>query len=225
MKMDKHYLGHRERVKEKLFKAPKSFQKYEILEALLFYSIPRKDVKPIAKELLNKFGSLHGILKADAKALTKINNITLHSAALFKIASLLVECSFEEKIMDKPVLNNWLDAMKYCHFELAQNPTEIFKIIYLNTKNEIMAEENVKEGGIDSIAISTREIAKKILDKNAKSVVFIHNHPSGDLTPSQEDISFTQEMNTILQKLDIKILDHIIVSKSGYFSLKKLRVL
>ncbi len=220
--MDQHYLGHRKRLKEKLLKAPKSLEKYEILEALLFYAIPRKDVKQVAKELLHKFGSIHAILKADVKELTKIKNITIHSATLFKTASLLIGVSLKEEIINKPILANWLDVIKYCHFELAQNSTETFKIIYLNTKNQVMEEENIKEGNIDSIFISTREIAKSILDKNAKGVIFVHNHPSGDFSPSKEDIKFTKEMNDILQKLDIMIHDHIIISKSGYYSMKNL---
>ncbi len=223
--MDKHYLGHRQRLKEKLLKMPESLEKYEILEMLLFYSIPRKDVKPIAKELLHKFGSLHAILKADNKELTKVKNITPHSIALFKAVSLVIGTTLKEKITNKPVLNNWLDVIKYCHFELAQNSTEIFKIIYLNAKNQIMEEENIKEGGIDNIVISAREIAKSILEKNAKGVILVHNHPSGDISPSKEDIKFTKEMGEILQKLDIIIHDHIIISKSGYYSMKNMGII
>ena len=213
--------GHRERLRKRYIKSGlEGFNDYEVLELLLTYSIARKDVKPIAKELIEKFGTIDEIAKSDTKSLLEVDGIGEGSAVFLKLIGDIALTLYREKIEDKDILTikSKNSLLSYLRGEIGYSPREEFKILFLDSSNKLIASETLFYGTIDKSAIYPREIVERVIKNRAKSVIFAHNHPSGSISPSKKDIELTQYMYDSLKLLEIRLLDHIIVTKNSYFS-------
>jgi DNA repair protein RadC len=217
-----HYHGHRTRLREKFSSyGGDSLHDYELLELLLTYAIPRKDVKEEAKALISKFKSASGVLGADVKELCEVEGISVNSAALIRLCRELAVKSLEEKIMNKDVLSSPQSVYDFSKVKLSHLENEVFMVIYLNTKNHVQGHEIIDEGTIDTAIVYPRKIVKSVMEKKASSVILVHNHPSGVCDPSNDDIRLTSAVKDSLKTVDVKVLDHIISGKSGYFSFRE----
>ncbi|MSO14177.1 RadC family protein [Rickettsiales endosymbiont of Trichoplax sp. H2] len=215
--------GHRQRLKSRFYKLPiRSLPDYEILEMVLFYVIPIKDTKKVAKQLLNTFGSLIGVLNADYTQLSQIKGLGNSVYLFFKLLKDLFSRLHLPNECDKKfhVLNNWTSVVNYCNLTMGFQKVEYFKILYLNAKNILIDEEIIESGTVDRIAVHPREIVKSAINHFASAVILVHNHPSGDVSPSKQDIEITNTIATALKAVNIVIHDHIIVSHNDYFSFK-----
>ena len=213
--------GHRERLRKRYIKSGlEGFNDYEVLELLLTYSIARKDVKPIAKKLIEKFGTIDEIAKSDVKSLLEVDGIGEGSAVFLKLIGDIALTLYREKIEDKDILTikSKNSLLSYLRGEIGYSPREEFKILFLDSSNKLIANETLFYGTIDKSAIYPREIVERVIKNRAKSVIFAHNHPSGSISPSKKDIELTQYMYDSLKLLEIRLLDHIIITKNSYFS-------
>jgi len=213
--------GHRSRLKEKFLKAdPSVFPDYELLELLLFYTIPRKDTKSLAKELINHFSSIANLLCSDPKVLQDLK-VTSSTIILFKaikeISSRLLRESIDPK---SPIISSWKTLLDYCKISMGHLKTEQFRILYLNKKNSIIKEEILASGTIDHVYIYPREIVKNALFLDASAIILIHNHPSGKNEPSGGDIEVTKEMIRVCEPIGIKVHDHVIITSTSHYSFK-----
>lgn len=223
---EKDNQGHRERIKEKFLKnGIDGFAEYEILELLLTYCIPRKDTKPIAKELLNKFKSLDNVFKADFDKLSAIDGLGKNSIAFLKLIGDLPSIIYKDelknkKLVDKETLkiSNKDILLKYLRNKIGYEEIEKFYVLYLSSSNEVIEFEENSVGTLDRSSVYPREIYKKIINLNAKSVILAHNHPSDNITPSKCDIELTNEIAKGLKNFGALLIEHIIITKNSYFS-------
>ena len=223
---EKDSQGHRERIKEKFLKnGIDGFAEYEILELLLTYCIPRKDTKPIAKELLNKFKSLDNIFKADFDKLSAIDGLGKNSIVFLKLIGDLPSIIYKDelknkKLIDKETLkiSNKDILLKYLRNKIGYEEIEKFYVLYLSSSNEVIEFEENSVGTLDRSSVYPREIYKKIINLNAKSVILEHNHPSDNITPSKCDIELTNEIAKGLKNFGALLIEHIIITKNSYFS-------
>lgn len=221
-----HVKGHRERVRQRLLTGgPEAFADYELLELLLFYSIERVDVKPLAKALLREFGGLGGVLAASREQLEKHDKIGERTTVHFKAVREAAQRLLKETIADRPVVSSWTQLLDYCRVTMADEKTERFRILFLDRKNKIIRDEVQQTGTVDHAPVYPREVIKRALELGASCLILVHNHPSGDPTPSQADIAMTQELSEIGAKLGITVHDHVIVAKGGCRSLKAMGAL
>lgn len=220
---DDHKLGHRDRLRERFIKGgADALADYELLELLLFTAIPRKDVKPIAKDLIATFGTLHKVFAAPLSDLITVNGISENTALFLQANHALHNRAMQGELMNKPVLSNWDRLLAYCHSAMAEESIEHFRVIYLNRKNHVLGDEIHASGTIDAANVYTREILKKAMNIGATSLVLVHNHPSGDPTPSQADIEITNQIIAAARPLKILVHDHLIISRSGHMSFKNI---
>ncbi|WP_320950199.1 MULTISPECIES: RadC family protein [Fusobacterium] len=223
---EKDSQGHRERIKEKFLKnGIDGFAEYEILELLLTYCIPRKDTKPIAKELLNKFKSLDNVFKADFDKLSAIDGLGKNSIAFLKLIGDLPSIIYKDelknkKLVDKETLkiSNKDILLKYLRNKIGYEEIEKFYVLYLSSSNEVIEFEENSVGTLDRSSVYPREIYKKIINLNAKSIILAHNHPSDNITPSKCDIELTNEIAKGLKNFGALLIEHIIITKNSYFS-------
>jgi DNA repair protein RadC len=220
-----HYWGHRGRVRERVLKGGiEPLADYELLELLLFYSIERSDTKPLAKRLLDRFGTLGDIFAAEPAQLREfeIDQRTLvHFKAMREVGRRLAE----RKVKDMPVLTNWQQLIDYCHAALAHEKTEQFRILFLDRKNVLIADEVQQRGTIDHTPVYPREVVKRALALNAAALILVHNHPSGDPKPSRDDIEMTKEIRKAAEALGITIHDHLVIGRKGHASFRSLGLL
>jgi DNA repair protein RadC len=220
-----HFWGHRARVRERVLKAGvEALADYEVLELLLFYSIERHDTKPLAKKLLDHFGTLGDVFAAEPAQLREfdIDQRTLvHFKALREVGRRLAE----RKVKDMPVLTNWQQLVDYCHAALAHEKTEQFRILFLDRKNVLIADEVQQRGTIDHTPVYPREVVKRALVLNAAALILVHNHPSGDPKPSRDDIEMTREIKAAAGALGIAIHDHLVIGRKGHASFRSLGLL
>ncbi len=222
------YLGHRARLKQRFMNDEgKSMPDYELIELLLTYVIPRRDVKPIAKNLIRRFGSLSAVLMAKPSDLQEIDGVKESSVVLFKaIKEAAHRLAWSElSDGDKPVISNWDAMIDYCRSEMALLDVEEFRAIFLNVKWQVVGEEIMQRGTINQVAIHPREVVKMAMEKKASAVILVHNHPSGDVKPSRADIDMTKQIKIALESIGITLVDHIIIGKNNYNSLKSLQVI
>ena len=217
--------GHRKRVMEKYQKAGfKSWYDYEILELALFYILPRVDTKPIAKRLVDKFGSINGIINAEEKYLQEIEGIAEYSITFLRFLRDFCLRVSEEKLFDKDatITSNILDSsekvFQFLKLLIGAKSEEEFILIFLNNQNKVIAFETLAQGVANEVFVYPRKVVEKVLYYNAVAVILAHNHPSGDLTPSDFDIDFTNKIKLTLELMDIILLDHLIISNSSFFS-------
>lgn len=221
-----HHAGHRDRLRGRFLKAGAgALQDYELLEMLLFAAIPRRDVKPLAKKLLTSFGSIAGVLSASPDELAKVKGISENTAALVKTVHALGQRMLQGEVMQKPVLNSWQKLLDYLHVAMAHEKREHFRVLFMNRKNQLMADEVQQIGTVDHAPVYPREIVKRALELGATALILVHNHPSGDPTPSDSDIEITEEIIRAAFALDILVHDHIIVARGGTTSFKSLGLL
>lgn len=220
-----HYFGHRARVRERVLTAGiDTLADYELLELLLFYSIERIDTKPLAKRLLERFGTLGDVFAAEPEQLREfeIDQRTLvHFKAMREVGRRLAE----RKVKDMPVLTNWQQLIDYCYAALAHEKTEQFRILFLDRKNVLIADEVQQRGTIDHTPVYPREVVKRALALNAAALILVHNHPSGDPKPSRDDIEMTREIKAAAEALGISIHDHLVIGRKGHASFRSLGLL
>ena len=223
---EKDSQGHRERIKEKFLKnGIDGFAEYEILELLLTYCIPRKDTKPIAKELLNKFKSLDNVFKADFDKLSAIDGLGKNSIVFLKLIGDLPSIIYKDELKNKKLIDkdtikilNKDILLKYLRNKIGYEEIEKFYVLYLSSSNEVIEFEENSVGTLDRSSVYPREIYKKIINLNAKSIILAHNHPSDNITPSKCDIELTNEIARGLKNFGALLIEHIIITKNSYFS-------
>ena len=217
-----HYLGHRERLRDKLLShGGKILADYELLELILMMALPRYDVKPLAKTLLNRFGSFAGVMNASPEELMQIKGIKETTAAVIKTIPAACERLLKQEVSNTSVLNSFDKIKDYCYLKLAHKTNERFHILFLNLKYQLIAAEEHQHGTINHTPVYPREILARALALNASAVILVHNHPSGDPKPSEADIKLTDELSKILKISDITVYDHLIIGKSGIYSFRQ----
>jgi DNA repair protein RadC len=211
--------GHRKRLREKFIKSGLAgFADYEVVELLLSLGTPRKDCKPQAKEAIKKFKTLRGVLSASMEELQQINGIGPHSAFGIKLMQDVAREYLKEKILDKPVFQSSQEIFEYLYHSMRDLKKEVFKVIYLNSQNQIIDTADLFEGTIDRAAIAPREIVEQALAHNAAALIFAHNHPTGVCEPSKSDKDITRDLVFAGGTVQIKILDHLIIGNNRYYS-------
>jgi len=211
--------GHRKRLREKFLKSGLAgFHDYEIIELLLTLGAPRKDCKQPAKEILKKFKSLRGALSASPEELQQVKGVGPHSAFGIKLVREVAREFLKQKIVDKPVYKSAEEIFDYLYHSMRDLKKEVFRVIYLNTQNQIIDTADLSEGTVDSIPIRPRDIVESAINHRATALIFAHNHPAGDPTPSKQDKQLTRDLVFVGSILQIKVLDHIIIGNSHYFS-------
>ncbi len=221
-----HYHGHRDRLRQRFRdNGDTALADYELLELLLFRLIPRRDTKPIAKALLDRFGTLAGVFGADAILLQEISGVGEAVALDLKLMSAISHRTLKSDIRGKTVLSSWSSVIDYCHAAMAYETREQFRILFLDKRNALIADEVQQRGTIDHTPVYPREVVKRALDLSATAIVLVHNHPSGDPTPSRADIDMTKMIIDTAQPLGITVHDHIIIGKEGHASLKGLKLI
>lgn len=193
---------------------------YELLETLLFAFIPRRDVKPVAKALLARFGSMSGVLAADSTDLRKVQGVGETAAAYLKTVAELQGRAAKEMLAARPVISSWDALLSYVRGQLQHEGREQFRVLFLDRKNQLIADEVMGLGTVDHAPVYPREIARRALELQASSLILVHNHPSGDPTPSRADIEVTREIIDALVSLEITVHDHLIAGKNTVTSMK-----
>lgn len=212
--------GHRKRAKANIFSTPvQHLEDYQLLECLLFYSVPRMDVKPIAYELINKFGSLNGVLSAPAEDLVKIDGLGEHSASLIKLSKLICEKASMNKNKNSACLSNYIEAMEYANNILCNASVERMLVITLNNKLEVISSSIVAQGYSNHAKIEPFKVIERAINDKATSMIIAHNHPHSAPKPSQGDIDFTLTIIHLLSPMKIKLRDHIIVGEKESLSM------
>ena len=215
------YMGHRQRLRERFLNGgPDSLPDYELLELLLFMAQPRADTKPIAKELLRLFGSFAEVISADADALRGTKGIGEAGLVALKAVQVAAQRLLKTKIKDQPLIGSWAALIDYCTAQMAYNAVEQFRVLYLDRKNKLIADEAQGEGTVDHTPVYPREVVKRALELNASALIMVHNHPSGDPKPSQADIDMTRKVKEAASTVGLILHDHIIVSRGGHVSFK-----
>jgi len=215
-----HYLGHRKRLRERFLSEPRVLPDYELLELILFSGSVRTDVKPLAKTLIAKFGSFAKVLTADNIDLFKVEGMNEAALASIKTVQEATSRLLLAEAKAKPVLDSWLKLLDYCRLEMGHLRIEQFRILFLNSKNMLIADEVQQEGTINHTLAYPREIVKRALELSASSIILCHNHPSGDPSPSRADIDLTQAIIAATKPLELKVHDHLIIAESGHYSFK-----
>lgn len=214
-----HYVGHRERLRRRFQKTGvDGFHDYELLELLLTYAIPQRDVKPVAKALIKRFKNLSGVLDTSLEELKEIPGLGSASATLIRLVKEIFGAYLAERMKKKDSLTSPQAVVDFARVKLAGHPQEIFMVVYLNTQNEVIDYEVIHEGTVDRAVVYPRRIVESALAHHAAGLLCVHNHPSGHYEPSAEDIRITHTIIEATRTMDIRVLDHIIVSKDGYFS-------
>lgn len=217
-----HYTGHRDRLRRRFAEGGvDALADYELLELILFASIPRRDVKPLAKALLLKFGSLAGVLHAP---LADLDSFGLSENAAINLRAIEAAAlrMMREETIGRPVLNNWARLTDYIRAGMAHEKKEHFRLLFLNKKNELIADEIQQSGTVDHTPVYPREIIKRALEVGATALILVHNHPSGDSTPSKADIDMTKAIIEAGKPLGIVIHDHLVVSRTGTSSMRNM---
>jgi len=221
-----HYHGHRERLRERFQSAgPDALSDYELLELALFAALPRRDTKPLAKSLLKKFGSFAEVIHAPETLLREIDGIGDASITQLKLIAASADRIAKGQIKRSVALSSWNDVITYCRSSMAFADKEQFRILFLDKRNQLIADEVQQTGTVDHTPVYPREVIKRALELSATALILIHNHPSGDPSPSQADIQMTKSIISIATPLGISVHDHIIVGKNGHAGLKGMRLI
>ena len=220
-----HFHGHRERLRERAGAGLGAVPDYELLELLLFRSIPRGDVKPLAKALLTRFGSLTGVTgasEADLRTVPGVGESVALDLRLLHEATLRIG---RGAIGKRPVVTSWSQLLDYVKVALAHEPREQFRVIFLDKKNQLLADEVMNQGTVDHAPVYPREVVRRALELSASAIILVHNHPSGDPTPSRADIDMTRQIAEAARALRIAVHDHLVVGRDGVASFKALGLL
>jgi len=221
-----HYHGHRERLRERFYTAgADALSDYELLEMALFAAIPRRDTKPLAKALLKKFGSFAEVIHAPEARLREVDGIKDASVNQLKLIAAAASRIARGEIKRSIALSSWADVIAYCRSSMAFADKEQFRLLFLDKKNQLIADEVQQTGTVDHTPVYPREVIKRALELSATALILVHNHPSGDPSPSQADIQMTKAIIDIAAPLGISVHDHIIVGKGGHASLKGMKLI
>lgn len=221
-----HFHGHRDRLRNRFREAgAEALADYELLELILFRAIPRRDVKPLAKALLKRFGSFADVMAAPEARLAEVDGISAGVATELKLVQAAALRIGRAAIAQRPVLSSWTALIDYCRTAMAFSEREQFRVLYLDRKNALIADEVQGEGTVDHTPVYPREVVKRALEVSATAVILVHNHPSGDPTPSRPDILMTQQIIEIAKPLGITVHDHIIVGRAGHASFRALKLI
>jgi DNA repair protein RadC len=212
--------GHRSRLRARLLDTPDSLQDYEILEYLLGLAIKRIDTKPIAKALLREFGGLGAVLAAKPEALMRVKGMGEHSVAAVRIAGSCAVRMLKVEASAKPILSGWQALLDYLQADMAHIGIERVRVLHLDTKNRLIRDETVSEGTIDQSAVHVREVISRAMELKAAAIILVHNHPSGDPQPSQQDIAITRQIIDAGRPLGLSVHDHVIIGRHGHVSLR-----
>lgn len=221
-----HYHGHRERLRGRFREhGDTALADYELLELILFRLIPRRDTKPIAKALIERFGTLGGVFGAPLHLLQEVKGIGEAVATDLKLISAVAHRSLKSEIKGRQVLASWSSVIDYCHQAMAYETNEQFRILFLDKRNQLIADEVQQRGTVDHTPVYPREVVKRALELSATAIILVHNHPSGDPTPSRADIDMTHMIISTAKPLGITVHDHIIIGKEGHASMRGLRLI
>jgi DNA repair protein RadC len=221
-----HYHGHRQRLRERLLQAgPDAVRDYELLELILFRAILQRDVKPLAKSLIERFGSFAEVIAAPAERLREIKGLGEAAIAEIKIVQAAASQFARGQTRKRPALSSWSSVLDYCRTAQAFADKEQFRILFLDKRNQLIADEVQQTGTVDHTPVYPREVVKRALELSATAIILVHNHPSGDPTPSHADIEMTKAIVEIAKPVGVAVHDHIIVGKDGYASLKGLKLI
>ncbi|MEM9705310.1 MAG: DNA repair protein RadC [Pseudomonadota bacterium] len=218
-----HAKGHRERLRTRFKRAGvDGLQDYELLELVLFRAIPRRDVKPLAKTLLKTFGGFSETIAAPMARLKEVRGVSDAVATEFKIVHAAAVKLSQERVLKRPIISSWNDLIAYCRAAMADEKTELFRILFLDKKNILIADEVQQRGTVDHTPVYPREVIKRALELGASAIILVHNHPSGDPTPSRQDIDMTKQIIAAGAPLNIKVHDHVIVGHAVNASFRQL---
>lgn len=213
--------GHRARLRDRLLTGgPEALADYEVLEYLLFAAIKQGDTKPLAKALIERFGSLSAVLNAEPGALQQVKGVGLTSAAALKSVALAARRMARSEVSQKPVLGSWQALLDYLTIDMAHLTVERVRVLYLNTQNRLILDHHVGDGSVDEAAIHPREVIRRGLDIGATALILVHNHPSGNPQPSRADIQITTRIAEAGRLLGIAVHDHVIIGRDGHVSLR-----
>jgi DNA repair protein RadC len=223
---DPHYHGHRERLRGRFRDAgPDAVTDYEMLELVLFRAVPRRDVKPLAKSLIAKFGSFAEVISAPAARLAEVKGLGEAAITELKVVQAAASRLARGQVQRRPILSSWSNVLDYCRTAMAFADKEQFRILFLDKRNQLIADELQQVGTVDHTPVYPREVVKRALELSATAIILVHNHPSGDPTPSRADIQMTQAIVEMARPLGISVHDHIIVGKEGHASFKGLKLI
>lgn len=218
---DQHYKGHRDRLRQRFINGgAEALQDYEMLELIMFRAIPRRDVKPMAKDLIKKFGDLSGVLSADRDLLREIKGISENVVTELKIVESAAKKVGQSRIIRRQALKSWDDLVTYCRTAMAEKQIEEFRALFLDRQNQLIADEVLSTGTVDYTPVYPREVMKRALALSASAMIIVHNHPSGDSTPSKADIQMTKQLDEISKSLGIVLHDHLIIARGSEYSFK-----
>lgn len=216
-----HYHGHRQRLRDRfLAGGSAALADYEILEMLLFSSKPRGDVKPLAKRLLAEFGSFAKVITAPEEQLRKIEGMGDAAVSAILLTHAATERLLREQVIDRPLIQGWSALLDYAKAAMAHKKIEEFRILFLNRRNELVRDEVQQRGTVDHTPVYIREVVKRALELGATSIILMHNHPSGDHSPSPADIDITRQVIEAAKVVGIKVHDHLIISERGHYSFR-----
>ena len=221
-----HYLGHRKRLRERFAKTgADGLADYELIELLLFSALPRSDAKPLAKRLCDRFGSVGAIMAAEPRALGEVEGAGDAVIHTLKLAEAVSSRTLRDHVVERPVIATWNSLLDYCKAKLAHQMNEQFNVLFLDNNNSLIADETQQRGAVNHVPLYPREVIKRALELHASAIILVHNHPSGDPTPSSADIEMTEEVCQAGQKLGIAVHDHMIFSRTGHSSFKSMGLL
>ena len=193
---------------------------YELLELVLFRAIPRQDVKPLARHLLETFGDFNGVISAQPDRLLDVSGVGQSVVTELKIVEAAAHRLARSQVMHRAIVSSWDALLDYCHTAMAHRDTEQFRVLFLDRKNVLIADEELAKGTVDHVPVYPREVVKRALELNASALIVVHNHPSGDPTPSQSDIDMTQQIQSAAEALGLTVHDHLVIGKSEEFSFR-----
>ena len=212
---------HRRRLRARfLMGGAQAMPDYELLELVLFRAIPRQDVKPLARALLDRFGDFNRVLAASPQQLMDVTGVGEAVVTDLKIVEAAAHRMMRAKVLQRHVLSSWDALLDYCHTTMSHRATEQFRVLFLDTRNTLIADEELGKGTVNHVPVYPREIAKRALELDATALILVHNHPSGDPTPSQSDIDMTEQVHAACQALGIALHDHLIIGKSRELSFR-----
>lgn len=221
-----HFHDHRSRLRQRFEEAgPTALADYELLELFLFRSIPRQDTKPLAKALLAKFGTLAAVLAAPAQRISEVKGAGPAVAQDLKAAQALFERASRGEFKQRPVISSWSQLVNYCRLAMAHEPREQFRVLFLDVKNQLIADEVMNEGTVDHAPVYPREIARRALELSAAAVILVHNHPSGDPKPSSADIAITRDIVDAAAAISVRVHDHLVIGRERVDSFRSLGLL
>jgi DNA repair protein RadC len=216
-----HFIGHRERLKERFRETGgDALADYELLEMLLFRAIRRGDTKPLAKRLIARFGSFAEVLSAHPNRLMEVTGVGEAVATEIKLVHAAAMRLMRGQVLNRPLLGSWSAILDYVRAAMAYSDNEQFRILFLDKKNQLIADEVQQEGTVDHTPVYPREVMKRALELGASAIVLVHNHPSGDPAPSMPDIEMTRKIVDAGQRLGVTIHDHVVVGRKGHFSFR-----